>query len=161
MPAILPPTIYSAAKYSADEFYGRIKYKVRAQLNPATVAGTCRADGKSLLRAHERVRIGTNPLPVVADPQFHSVIQQTKICKPMMGNNKEAPFKVMMNRNFASIGDTLQFCIDFDNSAVEEPVEMIITHKVKWFFNHPKYQKNYTLPVGAQTFAIAAPGQKV
>lgn len=132
VPNVLPPTLYSSVSAWGDELYTRIKYKIKAQLSPATVAGVCRGDGKSLLRACSRIRVGTNVVPVVADPQFHSVIQQTKVCKPLMGSNKDAPFKVMMNRNFASIGDVMQLCVDFDNSAVDEPVELRITHKTKW-----------------------------
>lgn len=80
----------------------------------------------------------------------------------MAGTPYDCPFKVTMDRNFCSIGESLYLLIDLDNSFVpDSKVTLEVSHKTIYFADMRKWRRMYPMTQYGQKYEIAANGEKV
>ena len=123
-----PPTVYSAFEKDHYLVASRIKYKVKAQVLADSAAEILRREPmKTTLRAKERIRVSSTATPEVKTPNFNVTDSLVKEVGFAEGNIK-VPFKVTVNRDFATAGETLTIIAEADNREVDSKCNLVVTH---------------------------------
>ena len=105
-------------------FRAKIKYFFKVQVVPVSTDMLCNEDGKSKIRARERILY--SPIrPIVTDPLSDIILN---INKSVGLSGKASNCEITVNKSFFVAGETAFMRVRIDNSDCANACSLVVTH---------------------------------